>query len=231
MKANGNQLKRFDKWQLIRGGNSRHASSHFVTNIDLKLKELTEQLVQCCKEEALIDTDIHVFFNQARIKLKQALQSPLDFKIEYDSTSFINKMRLKTQASLILSTTSINTIVKANNNEDDESHESNVIYKRIVQLSAVEVKTDEEDENVLFCERAKLYLFDSQTNQMKERGIGEMRILQHQTTNRLRILMRSMDFTEGEAKHQTLCVKFESNDIAKRLVKQFNEAKRTNANA
>ncbi|CAF4414727.1 unnamed protein product [Rotaria magnacalcarata] len=95
-----------------------------------------------------------------------------------------------TQSSLILSTTSINTIIKANNNEDDESHESNVIYKRTVQLSAIEVKTGEGNENVLFCERAKLHRFDSAANQMKERSLGEMKILQHQTTNRFRILMR-----------------------------------------
>ena len=146
---------------------------------------------------------------------------------------------------------------------EDDSYEPNVSFKPIVQLSAVEVKTGEEDENILFCERAKLYRFDSATNQMKERGIGEMKILQHKTTNLCRILMRreqvlklcanhqitsqmelkphqgsenayvwsAMDFADGEAKHETLCVRFKTNDIAKNFLKQFNKAKVANAKA
>ncbi|CAF5207911.1 unnamed protein product, partial [Rotaria magnacalcarata] len=174
------------------------------------------------------------------------------------------------QGSLIFGTNVANTSIKTTNNNDDdegdgggedESYEPNVSFKPIVQLSAVEVKTGEEDENVLFCERGKLYRFDSEANQMKERGIGEMKILQHKTTNLFRILMRreqvlklcanhqitsqmdlkphqgsenayvwsAMDFAEGEAKHETLCVKFKSSEVAKRFVQQFNEAKQANA--
>ncbi|CAF2916331.1 unnamed protein product [Rotaria sp. Silwood2] len=172
------------------------------------------------------------------------------------------------QGSLIFGT---NTIIKANTHEDDEgdgggeedSYEPNVSFKPIVQLSAVEVKTGEEDENVLFCERAKLYRFDAESNQMKERGIGEIKILQHKTTHLCRILMRreqvlklcanhqitsqmelkphqgsenayvwsAMDFADGEAKHETLCIRFKSNDNAKRFLKQFNEAKQATVNA
>ena len=163
---------------------------------------------------------------------------------------------------------SANTTATGNNNEeddnegggDDESYEPNVSFKPIVQLSAVEVKTGEEDENVLFCERGKLYRFDPETNQMKERGIGEMKILQQKTTNICRILMRreqvlkicanhqitsqmelkphqgsenayvwsTMDFADGEAKHETLCIRFKSSDTAKKFLQQFNEAKQAN---
>jgi hypothetical protein len=143
---------------------------------------------------------------------------------------------------------------------EDESYEPDTSFKPIVQLSAVEVKTGEEDENVLFCERGKLYRFDSATNQMKERGVGEMKILQHKTTNICRILMRreqvlklcanhqitsqmelkphqgsanaylwsAMDFAEGEAKHETLCIRFKTDEQAKNFAKIFNEAKETN---
>ncbi len=175
------------------------------------------------------------------------------------------------QGSLIFGTNSANTTATGNNNEEDEpegggeddSYEPNVSFKPIVQLSAVEVKTGEEDENVLFCERGKLYRFDPDTNQMKERGIGEMKILQHKTTNICRIVMRreqvlklcanhqitsqmelkphagsenayvwsAMDFAEGEAKHETLCIRFKSTETAKRFFKQFNDAKQANANA
>ena len=149
---------------------------------------------------------------------------------------------------------------KADDDVEDDSYEPNVSFKPIVQLSAVEVKTGEEDENIFFCERAKLYRFDSATNQMKERGIGEMKILQHKTTNLCRILMRreqvlklcanhqitsqmelkphqgsenayvwsAMDFADGEAKHETLCVRFKTDEQAKKFAKIFNEVKEIN---
>jgi E3 SUMO-protein ligase RanBP2 len=41
----------------------------------------------------------------------------------------------------------------------------------------IENKTGEEDENILFCNRAKLLRFDSSTKEWKERGIGEMKVL------------------------------------------------------
>ena len=146
--------------------------------------------------------------------------------------------------------------------DDDEPYEPNVSFTPVVNLAEVEVKTGEEDENVLFCERAKLYRFDSAVQQMKERGIGEMKILQHKTSNACRILMRreqvlkicanhritnqmdlkphqtsdvafvwsAMDFADGEAKHESLCVKFKSSDLAKNFSKMFNEAKAINEN-
>jgi hypothetical protein len=123
------------------------------------------------------------------------------------------------------------------------------------------VKTGEEDEDILFCEHAKLYRFDPLTNEMKERGIGIMKILQHKTTTLCRVLMRrdqvfkvcanhritpemelkphldserayvwrAVDYADREAKHETLCVKFKTCDIAKRFLEQFNDAKLTNA--
>ncbi|CAF3070572.1 unnamed protein product [Rotaria sp. Silwood2] len=68
----------------------------FVTNLDLKLKHLTEQLIQNRKDNDFADPDIQ-FFNGELKRLKDILSSPPDFKLEYDSTSFINKIRLKTK--------------------------------------------------------------------------------------------------------------------------------------
>jgi E3 SUMO-protein ligase RanBP2 len=166
------------------------------------------------------------------------------------------------QGSFLFGTSSVNITTRENNHEDD-SYEPDIPLKLIVQLSVVEVKTGEEDENILFCEHAKLYRFEAETNQMIERGVGEIKILQHKTTKICRILMRreqilklcanhqitsqmelkphlssqnayiwsAMDFTDGEAKHETLCPRFKSDDVAKRFVLRFNEAKRGHANA
>ena len=140
---------------------------------------------------------------------------------------------------------------------EDDSYEPNVSFKPIVTLAAVEVKTGEEDETVLFSERAKLYRFDTASNQMKERGIGDMKILQHKTTKRCRVLMRreqvlklcanhqitsqmelkphqstanayiwsATDFADGESHHETLCVKFKTDEQAKKFLNVFNDVK------
>jgi hypothetical protein len=114
------------------------------------------------------------------------------------------------QGSLIFGT-GATTIANTGNNHDDDdgegggdddSYEPNVSFKPIVTLSAVDVKTGEEDENILFCERAKLYRFDPTSSQMKERGVGELKILQHKTTNVCRVLMRREQVLKLCANHQ-----------------------------
>ncbi|XP_067842272.1 E3 SUMO-protein ligase RanBP2 isoform X2 [Heptranchias perlo] len=54
----------------------------------------------------------------------------------------------------------------------------------------VDVKTGEEDEELLFCNRAKLFRFDTETKEWKERGIGHVKLLQHRTSGKVRLLMR-----------------------------------------
>lgn len=45
--------------------------------------------------------------------------------------------------------------------------------------------TGEEEEERLFCERAKLFRFDKDTKEWKERGIGELKILKNNTTKKV----------------------------------------------
>lgn len=76
-------------------------------------------------------------------------------------------------------------------------------FKPVIDLpDLVEVKSGEEDEEVLFCQRAKLFRFDADTKQWKERGIGEMKILKHRTQNRSRIMMRRDQVLKLCANHQ-----------------------------
>lgn len=57
-------------------------------------------------------------------------------------------------------------------------------------VSQVETKSGEEDEEILFKERARLYRWDRTLNQWKERGTGDLKILFHPSKHSYRILMR-----------------------------------------
>lgn len=92
---------------------------------------------------------------------------------------------------------------KRNDSTTMDEYEPNVDFKPVIDLpDLVEVKSGEEDEEVLFCQRAKLFRFDADTKQWKERGIGEMKILKHRTQNRSRIMMRRDQVLKLCANHQ-----------------------------
>lgn len=75
--------------------------------------------------------------------------------------------------------------------DEDESPESpDVHFEPIVHLEKVDVKTFEEDEEVLFKVRAKLFRFDSEAKEWKERGTGDCKFLQSKSTKKVRLLMR-----------------------------------------
>uniref|UniRef100_A0A7S0ZC19 RanBD1 domain-containing protein n=1 Tax=Timspurckia oligopyrenoides TaxID=708627 RepID=A0A7S0ZC19_9RHOD len=65
-----------------------------------------------------------------------------------------------------------------------------VEFKPVVQLDEQEVVTGEESEEVLFKMRSKLFRFDADGQQWKERGTGDVRLLKHNETNKIRLLMR-----------------------------------------
>ncbi|KAJ1960882.1 Ran GTPase binding protein Sbp1 [Dispira parvispora] len=65
-----------------------------------------------------------------------------------------------------------------------------VHFEPVIRLAKVEVKTLEEDEDVVFKMRAKLYRFDKAGSEWKERGTGEMKLLQHHDSHLVRVLMR-----------------------------------------
>ncbi|KIL00020.1 hypothetical protein PAXRUDRAFT_822121 [Paxillus rubicundulus Ve08.2h10] len=72
-----------------------------------------------------------------------------------------------------------------------QEEETDAHFEPVVKLTEqVETKTHEEDENVLFKMRAKLFRFDSGGNEWKERGTGDVRLLQHRETKKVRLVMR-----------------------------------------
>ena len=67
--------------------------------------------------------------------------------------------------------------------------EADVEFKPIIPLpEEVEVKTGEEGEEVLFDQRSKLFRFSE--NEWKERGVGQLKLLQNPTTKKVRLVMR-----------------------------------------
>jgi len=69
--------------------------------------------------------------------------------------------------------------------------EPDVHFEPVIKLTEqVDTKTHEEDETVLFKMRAKLFRFDSASTEWKERGTGDVRLLRHNHTTKIRLVMR-----------------------------------------
>ena len=75
-------------------------------------------------------------------------------------------------------------------NENPEE-EANIHFKPIVTLpESYDYKSAEKEGETLFDERGKLYRFDGSTNQWKERGVGNMKIIYHHRNRQTRLVMR-----------------------------------------
>ncbi|VDP22347.1 unnamed protein product [Echinostoma caproni] len=68
--------------------------------------------------------------------------------------------------------------------------EEKLTFKPVLEVmpEKVEVRTGEENEEVVFCERAKLYRWTA--NMWRERGVGEIKLLRTPNTGSMRCLMR-----------------------------------------
>lgn len=116
----------------------------------------------------------------------------------------------------------------------------------------IDVKTGEEEEEVLYSHRAKLFRFND--SQWKERGLGDVKILQHKQHGRMRVVMRREqilkiclnhvldrdveykrkddkswhfvvnDFSEGELSLEQLCLRFKTEEIATEFRKAIDDA-------
>lgn len=71
---------------------------------------------------------------------------------------------------------------------DDENvleEESTAYFAPVIPLpDKIEIKTGEEDEDVLYSHRAKLFRF--RNSEWRERGLGDVKILKHKQTGQLR---------------------------------------------
>merc|ERR1719443_571767 len=83
--------------------------------------------------------------------------------------------------------------------EDDNGYapeeEAQVEFQPLVKLEEVKTNTGEENEEVLFKMRAKLFRWESdswekEVKMWKERGTGDVKFLQEKDTKKMRLLMR-----------------------------------------
>lgn len=72
-----------------------------------------------------------------------------------------------------------------------DEEEAEVHFEPVVHLTEkVETKTNEEAEEQTFKMRAKLFKFDRESREWKERGTGDVRLLKHKDNSKTRLVMR-----------------------------------------
>ncbi|KAF2028626.1 ran-specific GTPase-activating protein 1 [Setomelanomma holmii] len=75
--------------------------------------------------------------------------------------------------------------------ENPENEEPDVDFQPVVHLTEkVDTKTNEELEEQVFKMRAKLFKFDRESREWKERGTGDVRLLKHKENGKTRLVMR-----------------------------------------
>ncbi|KAL4785571.1 RanBP1 domain-containing protein [Aspergillus varians] len=82
---------------------------------------------------------------------------------------------------------------KAQKGEDEEEapESPEVHFEPVIRLTeTVETKTNEELEEQTFKMRAKLFRFDRDSKEWKERGTGDVRLLRHKENGKTRLVMR-----------------------------------------
>ncbi|TKR79972.1 hypothetical protein L596_014113 [Steinernema carpocapsae] len=95
----------------------------------------------------------------------------------------------------LTSTLAAATIEESNKNEEamtniEEPESSDGLTPVFPQPPLIDVKTGEEDEEVIFINRARIYQFHSETKEYSQRGTGEIKVLRNPKNNRHRVVMR-----------------------------------------
>ena len=91
-------------------------------------------------------------------------------------------------AAVFVSVVSLLTVVCM---QDEAPESEDVHFEPVVHLTEkVETKTNEESEEQTFKMRAKLFKFDRESREWKERGTGDVRLLKHRENGKTRLVMR-----------------------------------------
>ncbi|XWS43866.1 hypothetical protein CRYUN_Cryun16bG0141100 [Craigia yunnanensis] len=96
------------------------------------------------------------------------------------------------------------------NREDEENasaaddEDTGAQVAPIVKLEEVAVSTGEEDEDPMLDLKAKLYRFNKEGNQWKERGVGSVKLLKNKVSGKVRLVMRQSKTLKICANHLVL---------------------------
>ncbi|EKX37971.1 hypothetical protein GUITHDRAFT_154835 [Guillardia theta CCMP2712] len=86
--------------------------------------------------------------------------------------------------------------------EEDVEAEAQVDFKPLIELPPeVQTKTGEEEEDVIFKMRTKMFRFNEPSKEWKERGTGDVRFLKHKESGKIRVLMRAEKTLRVRANH------------------------------
>lgn len=174
-------------------------------------------------------------------------------KIEQQQFGFVFKPKSPGKAKSPLKAAANEKENEVSDDDNVEEEENNTYFTPVIALpDKIEVRTGEEEEEILYSHRAKLYRFKD--SEWRERGLGDVKILQHKQTGRFRVVMRreqilkiclnhvldrgveykpkdpkswqfiANDFSEGEYVVEQLCLRFKSAEIAQEFKKAIDDA-------
>ncbi|XP_042486934.1 ran-binding protein 1 homolog c-like, partial [Macadamia integrifolia] len=89
-------------------------------------------------------------------------------------------------------------------NVPGEDEDTGAQVAPIVRLEEVAVTTGEEEEDSILDLKSKLYRFDKEGNQWKERGAGTVKFLKHKESGKVRLVMRQSKTLKICANHLIL---------------------------
>ncbi|XP_077300108.1 ranBP2-like and GRIP domain-containing protein 3 [Arctopsyche grandis] len=231
----------------ISGANSLLAATNPVAVADNKKTEAVTTTPSLFG--GFLAANSNIFGNDVNKPAGDATNQSLNFWANKSSFTF-GKPLMETKAiDLSKSYNDVSDDEQPSNDDGD-----NIYFKPAIPLpDEVEVKTGEELEEVLYSHRSKLYRFAS--SEWKECGLGDVKILHHFETNRLRVLMRrepimkvclnhmltddivysvkdekswlfsACDFSTGEITPQQFCIRFLNKDIAQEFLNAINDAR------
>ena len=134
----------------------------------------------CVAESKLLGSRGHAFLSFADLAAMSNSSVNADFPVHASSSPIFSG-----GGSLVFGDTTLA------GNENDVVNNEDIYFKPICSLpESVDIKTGEEEEIVVFCERSKLFRLDRQSGSWKERGIGDMKLLWNSETCRGRVVMR-----------------------------------------
>ncbi|KAL3151428.1 hypothetical protein ABBQ38_012437 [Trebouxia sp. C0009 RCD-2024] len=102
-----------------------------------------------------------------------------------------------TKSKAVASTSAVHEEEEETANDEECAAE----YTPVVELQEVETSTGEETETPLFDVKCKLYRFDNEAGEWKERGTGKVKLLEDKETQRVRLLMREEKTLKIRANH------------------------------